>query len=51
MTFLEAYSKYGPDVERIAEVLGIKPADADRLINELLERRHAKRSQYSRRRA
>lgn len=51
MTFLEAFTKYGPDVERIAETLGITPPEADRLINEAMERRHQQRVQRSRRRA
>ncbi|WP_165410039.1 hypothetical protein [Rhizobium ruizarguesonis] len=51
MTFLEAYAIHGPDVERIAEALGITPPEADRLINEALERRHQQRVQRSRRRA
>ncbi|QND41554.1 hypothetical protein HB770_10990 [Rhizobium leguminosarum bv. viciae] len=38
MTFLEAYALHGPDVERIAEALGITPPEADRLINEVIER-------------
>jgi len=49
MTFLEAFTKYGPDVERIADALGITPPEADRLINDLMDRRYQKRAQYSRR--
>ncbi|MCW0014886.1 hypothetical protein [Rhizobium sp. BT-226] len=49
MTFLEAFTKYGPDVERIAEVLNITAPEADRLINEAMERRYQKRVQYRRR--
>lgn len=49
MTFLEAYTIAGPDVERIARLLGITPPEADRLINELLNRRHEKRVQHRRR--
>jgi hypothetical protein len=45
MTFLEAYALLGPDVERIAEALGITPPEADRLINEAMERRHQQRVQ------
>lgn len=41
MTFLEAYTIHGPDVEAIAKLLGIAPAEADRLINEEMNRRHA----------
>ncbi|MGO6879451.1 hypothetical protein ACC734_17010 [Rhizobium ruizarguesonis] len=51
MTFLEAFTKYGPDVERIAEALGITPPEADRLINEAMERRHQQRVRRSLRRA
>ncbi|WP_018445546.1 hypothetical protein [Rhizobium gallicum] len=51
ITFLEAYALHGPDVERIAEALGITPPEADRLINEAMERRHQQRVQRSRRRA
>ena len=40
MTFLEAYTLHGPDVERIARDLGITPPEADRLINEEMNRRH-----------
>jgi plasmid maintenance system antidote protein VapI len=46
VTFLEAFTKYGPDVERVAEALGITPPEADRLINEAMERRHQKRMAY-----
>ncbi len=49
MTFLEAFTKYGPDVERVAEALGITPPEADRLINEAMDRRHQKRMAYRRR--
>ncbi|MBB3743880.1 plasmid maintenance system antidote protein VapI [Rhizobium sp. BK591] len=51
MTFLEAYALHGPDVERIAEALGITPPEADRLINDEMERRYQKRVQIDRRRA
>ncbi len=43
MTFSEAYAAIGPDVEAIAELLGIAPAEADRLINEEMNRRHEER--------
>jgi len=43
MTFLEAYTLHGPDVERIARDLGITPPEADRLINEEMNRRHQER--------
>jgi DNA-directed RNA polymerase specialized sigma24 family protein len=51
MTFLEAYALHGPDVERIAEAMGITPSEADRLINEAMERRHQQRVRRSLRRA
>jgi plasmid maintenance system antidote protein VapI len=51
MTFLEAFTKFGPDVERIAEALGITPPEADRLINEAMERRNQQRVRRSLRRA
>ena len=41
MTFLEAYILYGPDVEKIAVAVGIKSHEADRLINNEMDRRHA----------
>jgi DNA-binding IclR family transcriptional regulator len=44
MTFLEAFTKYRPDVEGIAEALGITPQEADRLINDLMDRRYQKRA-------
>lgn len=49
MTFLEAFTKYGPDVERIAEALGITPPEADRLINEAMDRRYHERIKNCRR--
>lgn len=51
MTFLEAYALCGPDVERIARLLGITPPEADRLINDAMERRYQQRIQHGRRRA
>lgn len=48
-TFLEAYEKHGPDVERIAQALGIAPSEADRLINAEMERKHAHRLVTARR--
>jgi hypothetical protein len=48
MTFFEAYEICGPDVERIALLLGITPPEADRLINELMDRRYQKKVQYRR---
>ncbi|WP_416066081.1 hypothetical protein ACK9YZ_06940 [Rhizobium sp. ZK1] len=49
MTFLEAFTKYGPDVERIAEALGISPPEADRLINGYMDIRYEKRAESRRR--
>ncbi len=49
MTFLEAYTIHGPDVERIAEDLGITPPEADRLVNEEIERKFAHRLVTTRR--
>lgn len=43
MTFIEAYSIHGPDVERIAFVLNIPRHEADRLINREMNRRYAER--------
>jgi hypothetical protein len=40
MTFSEAFTLHGPDVERIARDIGITPPEADRLINEEMKRRH-----------
>ncbi|WP_439605464.1 hypothetical protein [Shinella sp.] len=44
ITFLEAYALHGPDVERIAFSMGIKPHEADRLINAELDRQDAERA-------
>lgn len=41
LTFPEAYQIHGPDVEAIAEVMGIEPAFADRLINAKMNFRHS----------
>ncbi|QPI24429.1 hypothetical protein I0J99_10720 [Sinorhizobium meliloti] len=48
MTFLEAYSRFGPDTVAIANALDIKEHEADRLINARLnadyaDRLHARR--------
>ncbi|MBX5021202.1 hypothetical protein [Rhizobium lentis] len=51
ITFLEAFTKYGPDVERIAEALGITPPEADRLVSREMERRYQARIRGERRRA
>ncbi|MBX5190148.1 hypothetical protein HJB86_14655 [Rhizobium sp. NZLR3b] len=44
MTFLEAYAIHGPDTIAISEALNISEHEADRLINEAMERRHKARS-------
>jgi hypothetical protein len=43
MTFAEAFNLIGPDVEAIAQELGIDPSEADRLINEKLNKRYENR--------
>lgn len=43
MTFDEAYALCGPDVERVAYLLGIAPSEADRLINKRMDEKHARR--------
>jgi hypothetical protein len=48
VTFQEAFDKFPFDVERIAELLGMPPHEADREINEAMDRRYAKRMEYSR---
>ncbi len=40
MTFLEAHALHGPDVELIAETLGVTPPEADRLINAKMDREY-----------
>lgn len=42
-TFTTLYASLGPDVEAIAKELGIKPSSVDRLINQEMDRRYAKR--------
>ncbi|MBB3453919.1 hypothetical protein FHT86_002175 [Rhizobium sp. BK313] len=42
MKFEEAFTLYGPDVEKIAEAMGIKPHKADRLINAAMNKRYEK---------
>ena len=39
MTFDEAFTLHGPDVERIARRLGIAPHEADRRINAEMNKR------------
>ncbi|MCS0459512.1 hypothetical protein [Rhizobium favelukesii] len=48
MTFLEAYVTLGPDTIAISKALNIPEHEADRLINEAMERRHDKQVQYRR---
>lgn len=49
ISFEEAFTQHPYDVERIAEETGLAPPEVDRLINELVERRHHKRIAYRRR--
>lgn len=51
MTFTEAYAIHGPDVERIAHLLGIAPSEADQLINKRMDERHARRVKDARTRS
>jgi len=48
MTFLEAFRSIGPDVEAIAKLLDIPPAEADHLINEEMDRQHRQRRETQR---
>ncbi len=50
MTFSEAYAIHGPDVEAIADALGIPQHAADRLINAELTQRHTDRIKEEKRR-
>ncbi|MBX4920974.1 hypothetical protein HJA76_14865 [Rhizobium bangladeshense] len=50
-TFIEAFTKYGPDVERIAAALGIPAPEADRLVSREMDRRYHARIRGERRRA
>jgi hypothetical protein len=43
MTFPKAYALYCPDVEKIAEAMGIKPHKADGLINAAMNK-HTRKS-------
>lgn len=43
MNFFDAYLRFGPDTEAIAEALGIKPHEADTLINLHMETEHQRR--------
>lgn len=44
MTFSEAFTLHGPDVETIAQAMGIQPHEADKLINEEMDRKFAAKS-------
>jgi hypothetical protein len=37
MNFTSAFAEYGPDVPKLAEVLGISEPDADRLKNYMMD--------------
>ncbi|TWB61672.1 hypothetical protein FBZ98_1011017 [Rhizobium sp. ERR 922] len=50
MTFSEAYASIGPDVEAIAELLGIPAAEADKQINAEMNRAHAEKARKDARR-
>jgi hypothetical protein len=50
MTFSEAYAIHGPDVEAIADALGIAPSAADSMINAELTQRHIDRIKEEKRR-
>lgn len=43
MTFLDAYTRFGPDSIAISEALDIKEHEADRLISARLNADHAER--------
>jgi hypothetical protein len=51
MNFSEAYSLYGPDVELIAEAMGITPPEADRLISQRLNEKYLRLQRDQRNRA
>ena len=51
MTFSEAYALHGPDVELIAEAMGITAPEADRLINDRMDRKYRDRVENARIRA
>lgn len=44
ITFSEAYTSLGPDVEAIAELLDISPEEADRRVNAEMDQRYARQS-------
>ena len=50
ITFSEAYAAIGPDVEAIAELLGIAPSEADRLINAEMNRANTEKDRKEARR-
>ncbi|MEQ1407752.1 hypothetical protein ABK249_22795 [Neorhizobium sp. Rsf11] len=51
MTFSEAYALHGPDTIAISEALGIREHEADRLINERMDRKYADKVENLRRSA
>lgn len=48
MTFFEAFAKFGPDTIAISEALNIPEHEADRLINERMDRRYRRRTYEAR---
>ncbi|SMF65701.1 hypothetical protein SAMN02982989_3395 [Xaviernesmea oryzae] len=48
MTFSEAYHLHGPDTIAISEALGIAEHEADRLINERMDRKYRDRVENAR---
>jgi len=51
MTFSEAYQRHGPDTIAISEALDIPEHEADRLINERMDRKYADKVENDRLRA
>ena len=43
MTFLEAFTVYGPDTIAISEALDIQEHEADRLVSQRMDRTHVSR--------
>lgn len=48
MSLSEAFNLYGPDTIAISEALGIPEHEAERLINDRMDERHARRVKNSR---
>jgi hypothetical protein len=48
VTFSESYAIYGPDTIAISKALNIPEHEADRLINERMERRYRRRAYEAR---